>query len=119
MFRGSLADLPTSVRLTKLSLLIQEPEIFRLKARRERICTLAFASTRWLQSSTDLAFQRCAPLARHSSYSAITRVLRFVWPRSWNCRVFLSSPTTPWETAKTALRTNRSSTSYPFVRYQG
>ena len=32
-----------------------------------------------------LSCPRCEPLAQVSSYSAITRVLRFGWPRSWNC----------------------------------
>src|ERR1700675_1025886 len=77
-FRGSLGDLPTLVRPTKRSSPIQGHEIFRPTPRREKRCTSASASTRWLQSSTDSLYPSCEHLARHSSYSATMRVRRFV-----------------------------------------
>src|SRR5215469_13477566 len=118
-FRGSLVDLPTWVRLTRPSSLIQGQEIFRLTAQAERICTLAFASTRWLPSSTDSLYPRCEHLARVSSYSATTRVRRFGWRRSWNCPLSSFLRMTPWETERMARLTNRSSTSYHCGQYQG
>src|SRR6185369_3972221 len=78
IFRGSLADRRTLVLSTRLSSPIQGQEIFRSTLRKEKRYTLAFVSTRWLQSSMDSHYPRCEHLARVSSYLAIMRALGFV-----------------------------------------
>jgi transketolase len=60
----------------------------------------ASASTRWPRSSTVCRSRSYGPLDRPSSSSATTPGRPFGSRRSWNCRQFSFSPTTPWAMAK-------------------